>query len=277
MICHICNKYCKSPHYVTCGKGIDRGVFKMALLENNFPLARLSSKDHVFDLYVKQGMSLPDLSRATGISTKTLYFILGFFNIQMRTASQSNGGKTASAKRAETFMKKYGAENPLCAGTTPFMKRNETVKRRYGVDNVWKLERVQHKITETHLRKYGCKRIVKIASHRINQFESRVASTLINLGIPFQYSVYVQGRQFDFRICENILLECNGSFWHANPKKYAADDSIKMPGGIVRAGDIWERDKEKAALAKAAGFEVVYVWDDENAENVILEALHLQS
>lgn len=276
MICHRCNKYCKSPHYVTCGKGVERDVFKMQLLERNFPMAKLSSGDYIRSLYVNQEMSLPDLSKITGITTKTLYFVLNFFKIKMRTASEANGGSVASSKRAATFIARYGAENPLCAGTIPFLKRNQTVKRKYGVDNVWKLDDVKRKITKTHLQKFGCKRVVKMDSSKINKFESKVASTLIKLGIPFQYSVFVKGRQFDFRIAENVLLECNGSFWHANPRQYHEDDVLGWPGKPVKAKDIWQRDKEKADLARSAGFEVVYVWDDEDIEKVISEALHLR-
>ncbi len=93
---------------------MERDTFKMSLLEKNFPLARLSSRDHLFELYVKQGMSLPDVSRVTGISSKTLYFVLKFFGIQMRTASQSNGSKMASAKRAQHLRKNMG-QKILCA------------------------------------------------------------------------------------------------------------------------------------------------------------------
>lgn len=245
----------------------------MSLLENNFPKAQLKSKDHIFDLYITKQFSLPDLQKATGISTKTLYFILNFFKIPLRTRSQANGGSVATAKRERTFNKKYGAKNPLCRGTTVFEKRNATVKRKYGVENVWMLKDVQRKITNTHLEKYGAKRVVRIGSNKINKFEQKVADALINLAIPFQYSVTIKGRQFDFRVCENVLIECNGSFWHANPKKYQIDEIIQWPGGPVRAGDIWDRDAKKFQIAKSSGFELIYIWDDEDIEKTILDAL----
>lgn len=276
MICHICNNYCKSPHYTSCGVDQDRNFFKMRLLEHNFPNAHLSTGDFIADLYLNQEMSLPELQKITKISTKTLYFVLDYFNIKKRTASEANGSARTTSKRTKTFIERYGAPNPLCAGTSSYLKRQETVKRRYGVDNVWKLKDVKQKITETHLERYGCKRVISIGADRINKFETRIAAILVDLGLPFKYSVKISGRQFDFQICENIILECNGSFWHANPKKYSENDIIKWPGGPVRAGDVWARDKEKADLARSAGFEIIYVWDTDNAYSVIAKALHLQ-
>ena len=70
---------------------------------------------------------------------------------------------------------------------------------------------------------------------------------------------------FDFTI-QNILLiiEFNGDYWHANPKFYKADDIIKYPGNkLIKAKEIWERDKVREQILKFNGYKLITVWEDD--------------
>lgn len=56
---------------------------------------------------------------------------------------------------------------------------------------------------------------------------------------------------------KNKIIEFNGDYWHANPRKYSPDHDIRgMP-----AQKIWERDKARNEALKEAGYSVLVVWE----------------
>lgn len=75
-----------------------------------------------------------------------------------------------------------------------------------------------------------------------------------------QESIYT--RIYDFKI-NNLLIELNGDFWHANPNKYNADDILNFPGGNVIASNLWKKDEFKKELALLNGFDIIYFWENE--------------
>jgi hypothetical protein len=89
------------------------------------------------------------------------------------------------------------------------------------------------------------------------------------------HSLRVGTRVFDIHVpALNLLIEINGDYWHFNPLLYAAehyDDSRK-----ISAQDIWTRDAEKLKAARAAGYNVLVLWQKdliEDFEGVINNAI----
>lgn len=81
-----------------------------------------------------------------------------------------------------------------------------------------------------------------------------------------QFCIYdsINRRPYFYDICDptiNIIIEFNGDLWHANPKKYQADDI--MPIVKKKARDIWEFDYEKTKVAINRGFRLLKVWESE--------------
>jgi hypothetical protein len=74
---------------------------------------------------------------------------------------------------------------------------------------------------------------------------------------------------FDFVVTHPVkrAVEFNGDFWHANPKKYSADDIVPLRGGCKKAKDIWESDSAKIKALNKRGFEVLVVWENEYLKN----------
>lgn len=72
---------------------------------------------------------------------------------------------------------------------------------------------------------------------------------------------------YDFVVSDPIKLciEINGDFYHANPKKYDADDVIHIRGTNkqLTAAMIWEQDRIKREAIERRGFVVRYIWEDE--------------
>jgi hypothetical protein len=95
-----------------------------------------------------------------------------------------------------------------------------------------------------------------------NKFESKISQILTMLNIPHTFSTHICGRQFDFKIHNtNILIECNGDYWHANPHFYHPDDCISYPCNKKLAQDIWKADYAKHKLAVLQKFDVIYIYE----------------
>lgn len=68
----------------------------------------------------------------------------------------------------------------------------------------------------------------------------------------------------------NMLIECNGTYWHADPRVYASTDIINYPYGSLTAKLRWEKDEKKKKFAELQGFIVMYVWElDVYSDNYI--------
>lgn len=64
---------------------------------------------------------------------------------------------------------------------------------------------------------------------------------------------------FDALLDDTILVECDGTFWHADRRVYQHDDMLSFPGGEISASAIWERDRVKSEYATTHGYTVYRV------------------
>lgn len=94
--------------------------------------------------------------------------------------------------------------------------------------------------------------------------ERIVKKQLIDNNIEFEQQYVVRkekGYQLpDFYIPGlNLIIECNGDYWHMNPNKYKPYDyneTIKST-----AEEIWEKDNSKIELYKSKGYNVLVLWE----------------
>ncbi len=65
---------------------------------------------------------------------------------------------------------------------------------------------------------------------------------------------------------KNLIIECQGDYWHMNPRKYLATDYNKT---IKRtAEEQWEKDKNRKLYMEYEGYNVVELWESEiNAQD----------
>lgn len=76
---------------------------------------------------------------------------------------------------------------------------------------------------------------------------------------------------FDFYY-NNVLIEFNGDYWHANPKIYNSDKIFSRHGNELKITDIWVKDKQKKEFAESLGYKVIVIWESDyraNADSVI--------
>jgi hypothetical protein len=73
---------------------------------------------------------------------------------------------------------------------------------------------------------------------------------------------------FDMVYKGKKIIEYNGDYWHANPKKYSDTDLVPLRGkGKTPAQHVWNKDHHKYQIARAAGYEVMVVWESDFKNN----------
>ena len=193
------------------------------------------------------------------------------------------------AKKVDTFRQHYGADNIFA--TPGFSERINTIMlAKYGKGSVPNIngkadsfgwsnashgERQRRSeaavrgfrqwydsLTDEQRVEYAQKRATGFVAHYNSALEERVATILDTLGVPYKRQFFLERRSYDFRIKgAPLLVEVHGDFWHANPLIYKSDDLLSKPGGVVRASELWEKDTEKARIAKKWGYCLLVLWE----------------
>jgi len=192
-------------------------------------------------------------------------------------------------KKAKTFLNNYGVDNIfkdedfkkyLVENNFAWLYKESNKKRsvsqsksiRYFWDNVSDERKTEiHAYNKLRYQEWWNnltpeEKTAEIQKRRtfISKLETRIAKILRDNNISFTSQFWIKRKSYDFRFEKTkIILEIQGDFWHANPKKYCADDILKQPGRIITAQEIWEKDKEKEKAANNRGFKVIYLWEHE--------------
>lgn len=149
--------------------------------------------------------------------------------------------------------------------TSKTRKKNGTPSWNSGKTGIYSEETIE-KIRQATLKQLGRE------SFRKTSIEKTVERFLLAENIPYKYSHIFKGAQFDFLLVgKNILIECDGDFWHGNPKFYTTYYDVQKK---IRARDI-----EKNHIAASHGFKLLRFWEDEivndfeNVKKRIINAL----
>jgi G:T-mismatch repair DNA endonuclease (very short patch repair protein) len=112
---------------------------------------------------------------------------------------------------------------------------------------------------------------------RDTKIEKYVKSILEKYNITYIHQYHrVDKFYIDFFIpTANLALEVHGDYWHANPRKYKADDVIKYPGNRkLKASYVWERDKRRVETIKSFGYSVVELFESDISEETVVGILN---
>ncbi len=156
---------------------------------------------------------------------------------------------------------------------------------KYGTINVFQAEIIKNKCKRTMFERYG----VSHPSHLEHTFKTltgRISSThrLLNMLLSYHgFETIVEGENIrktfskyntilnkqycpipDIVITKyNTVIEINGDYWHAHPRKYKPHDYLSLWGGATLAKDIWRRDLIKFNHYCSLGYTVIVVWESE--------------
>jgi len=103
--------------------------------------------------------------------------------------------------------------------------------------------------------------------------ELKIGEYLTSIGVSHMSNHVHSIFTFDFYIPSvNLVIECQGDYWHCNPLKY----SDKIPDKIQIKN--MERDSRKVQYLKDNGFRSLFIWEydiNRNFENVKLKILNM--
>ncbi|WP_456274072.1 endonuclease domain-containing protein [Bacillus sp. AK031] len=117
---------------------------------------------------------------------------------------------------------------------------------------------------------YSEETIEKIRQATLRQMEDQVFQKtkieyiiekyLKKLNVNYKYSFILQKRQFDFLLVEyQIIIECDGDYWHANPKFYPEPKDWQKERSQI--------DLEKNEIAQRNGYQITRFWEDDILNN----------
>lgn len=83
-------------------------------------------------------------------------------------------------------------------------------------------------------------------------------------GIPLIFDFYLPAL--------NCLVEYQGSYWHADPKKYKAGTLIRMSGfrEKILVDFVWAKDAMKKSIAESFGYKFATLWESDYKVNNLI-------
>lgn len=268
-ICPFCKKGFVSlgKHLHNCGTGnIDSDFIEAVKYNYGDDVVDNVIKDYRDNLY-----SLPDLYKKYNISYYASRKLLTISGVRLRTIQES-AIKITSKKHKETCKLKYGVDN---VSQTDFVKekKKETFIKHYGIDNIWKTDEYKQ-FSRDRWNSYSFEKKTELLKGfrerhlngaKPSLLENRIVDSFIELGIPIetQFKFRNYFHKYDIKIKgTRVLIEVNGDFWHANPRKYNPDDILNFSEvKHIKASDIWKKDREHKDYAESKGYAILYIWE----------------
>lgn len=272
------NRY-DGQHIYRCNKNMsiwNKKDVKYEYLSFNFK--NISKKNVLFDEYVVKNKSLPDIKKEYLISYKNIIFLLDYFNIKKRTLKGSSK-QISTKKYKKTCVDKYGVDN---ISKLQSIKDKKKYKKPYIIKDKDKFEKlhmfISNEMTMIHsqmdikIKKEILKSKTEYYHYWLNLndeqkdymidkkslLETRISTCLDNLNLSYVKRFMIGKKFFDIKI-NNILIDVNSDFWHANPNIYKSNDNLNFPFGKIKARVIWNRDNYKQQLA--VGYKIIYIWE----------------
>ena len=100
---------------------------------------------------------------------------------------------------------------------------------------------------------------------KVNTIETKVATILESLNVPFEQQVTIDKYTVDFLVDKKYIVECYGDFWHCNPHQYTS--SYFNRGKKKTAQEIWERDTQRKEHFEKMGYKFLCLWESDIHNN----------
>lgn len=269
-------------------------------LNRKIELEKLLNKEFLEQKYIIEKLSANQIGKLIGTTATVVIRHLIKLGFDARTVKESCNLDDRKERFIETCLEKYGKPNVLSKGTSAFDKRNKTVLERYGVKNVRQSKLVKDKVGKSvsdawknftdQEKELSLKRLHdgrdywleeraknfdlymksgELPKNFCSSVESQIHRLLDEMNIPYKVQHKIGRNFFDIKI-DNLLIEVQGTYWHADPNKYKANDVMK-DGKLAK--EIWEKDKRKKELAESKGYKIKYIWEQELLDNNPLEII----
>ena len=110
-----------------------------------------------------------------------------------------------------------------------------------------------------------------------NKRESQIGLILTDAKIRFKFHRSIdyqtlqnehRKKEVDIFIRPKKIIEHNGTYNHADPRKYKPDDLIREHGKLIKASEIWEREKMILKQIKKKGYKILVIWESDLLQDV---------
>jgi len=130
------------------------------------------------------------------------------------------------------------------------------------------------KTRSTEIKELSRKNLCKSNYNQVkpNKRESQIGQILTDAKIRFKFHRNVEYRtlqnehrkkEVDIFIRPKKIIEHNGTYNHADPRKYGPDDLIREHGKMIEAREIWEREKIILKQLKKQGYKILVIWEED--------------
>lgn len=252
--CRYCQHFSENSHQLSAHMRVCQ-VWKTWRAEN-------LTYDVLHRLYVDERRSMPEIMELLALpSVSVVYNDMKRFGIKPRSINVAANTHRRQERSMTTCLNRYGSSNPMGRNTKPRLAMIQKLKEERGVENVFQLPEVIQKIRDTLVDRPESITSRFSSQHRelVDFLQEQGFNPEIEFRIPFSPRGY---RSYDVKV-GNKLIEVQGDYWHANPKKYQPDDIIKWSMGKMTAKQVWIRDEFKCELAKSLGYELFVVWESD--------------
>ncbi len=195
---------------------------------------------------------------------------------------------SVSAQKMDILQQRYGVTNVSQIKEVK-QRKADICFEKYGVSNNFKAPEIKEKIKDYYRKHYGVEYRSQASpskpKFRISTPHALISEILTKNNIEHKNEAHgflafnhILGRNFSpiadiFIPTKNLVIEVFGSYWHANPKQFKADDKFNTVYGVLTAEEIWTRDKVKIEHYKKLGYKVLVIWDDEINEKQIIDKI----
>lgn len=171
-------------------------------------------------------------------------------------------------------IKKY---NELFDGKVISIKNNEITYYCNKCQNT----QIMNKTLFSH-RLYNNSTPCIICNKKHNCFSEKEKQLLVYVKKYYSGTIYENYRkienisELDIYIPElNLAFEFNGTYWHADPRKYHENDVIGHKNQLAK--EIWKKDNDKLLKCKENNINLIVIWelDFKNAEDLIKASIEI--
>jgi very-short-patch-repair endonuclease len=243
-VCPQCKQiFFTTPSVVEKGKGVycSRACFDITLH------ARILD-EKIAALYLVEGKDIADIARELGVTGMSIHHRMKKAGIPRRNRSESSRGE-----RNGMFGRTHNAQSRQKIREANFIQFSDPAARE----------------------RHGIITAIQIAEGRTgktnNKLEQHFTKLLQSLHIKYQQSYRIGRSIYDFYLPDiHTLVECDGTFWHADPRTYP--DRTKL--SKVQQKNV-ENDARKNKLAEDKGFQLLRFWEHDiyHESDQIIETL----
>lgn len=234
------------------------------------------------EYWIQKGYSEEE-SQQLAVDAKTSNNKLG-----AKSAATTNIRKVTSKRCVEYYIARGYLEEEakkLVSEGQKYFSKDLCIKN-YGEENglkIWQDRQTRWQSTlnaKSEKEKLRINKLKLFKGGSISKGELQLFDELVKHGIDCrkQHAILKNSTQYYVYdiIYKNKIIEYNGDYWHASPKKYKETDIIKFPNKSIPVNEIWIKDKEKIKFAESQGYKVLVVWESNfrlNKEKVIKECI----